>query len=356
MLESIKIQNFRGFEDHIVPFHATTVLVGRNNAGKSTIVEALRLISLAITYAKSRPHVPRIWRISRTARKAKNQAPTLLSLEDHADTVFHRYGDPPAVITARFASGAEVEVVVNPEEISASFSARSQADLQHVSILPQVAPVSRQEKLLNPETIHTNLSSLLASSHFRNQVHLLKEFFTDFKESAEESWPHLRIFAPEVFRKGFGNETLTLMVTDEDFTAEIAWMGHGLQMWLQAMWFLTRSRNHGTVILDEPDVYMHADLQRRFIRHVKRRHKQVIVASHSAEIMAEVEPEEILIINKSEKTSIFASNTPVAQQILNSLGSVHNLQFARLATAKKFLLVEGEDVGVLKRFQNTLGS
>ena len=354
MLERIRIQNFRGFEDHTVPLNPTTVLVGRNNAGKSTIVEALRLVSLALHYAKSRPNVPRVWSISRSARKAKNQAPTLLSLEDHPDTVFYRYGDPPATITATFTPGAEVEVIVNPDEIRAYFQARRQADIQHVSILPQVAPVSRKEKLLNAETVRDNLSSTLASSHFRNQVHLMKEFFPAFKDAAEESWPHLRVSPPEIIRRNGSDDWLTMMVVDEDFAAEIAWMGHGLQMWLQAIWFLTRAREHGTVILDEPDVYMHADLQRRLIRKVKRSHAQVIVATHSAEIMAEVEPEEILIINKTENTSTFATNLPVAQQVLNNLGSVHNLQFARLATAKRFLLVEGEDVGVLKRFQNAL--
>lgn len=354
MLEKIRIRNFRGFEDHTVPLLPVTVLVGRNNAGKSTIVEALRLISMALDYAKSRRAVPSFWKISRTARKAKNQAPTLLSLADHPDTVFHRYGDPPASITAYFLSGAEVDVVVNPDEISATFSASRQDDLDYVSILPQVAPVSREERLLNPETVYGNLTSLLAPSHFRNQVHLLKDHFSAFKNAAEESWPHLRISAPEIVRKGRIEDWLTMMIQDEDFTAEIAWMGHGLQMWLQAIWFLTRARNHGTVILDEPDVYMHADLQRRLIRQVKRNHKQIIVATHSPEIMAEVEPEQILIINKTEAASIFASDLPVAQQVLNSLGSVHNLQFARLATTRRFLLVEGEDVGVLKRFQNTL--
>jgi len=354
MLNKIRIQNFRGFEDHTVLLNPTTVLVGRNNAGKSTIVEALRLVSLALDYAKSRTNVPRSWSISRSARKAKNQAPTLLSLEDHPDTVFYRYGDPPATITATFTSGAEVEVMVNPDEIKAYFQASRQADIPYVSILPQVAPVMRKEKILNPETVRGNLSSVLASSHFRNQVHLLREFFPAFKDAAEESWPHLRVNRPEVISSNGAADWLTMMVVDEDFTAEIAWMGHGLQMWLQAIWFLTRARDHGTVILDEPDVYMHADLQRRLIRKVKQSHVQVIVATHSAEIMAEVEPDEILVINRAEPTSTYATKLPVAQQVLNSLGSVHNLQFARLATAKRFLLVEGEDVGVLKRFQNAL--
>jgi len=131
-------------------------------------------------------------------------------------------------------------------------------------------------------------------------------------------------------------------------------MGHGLQMWLQTMWFLARAREHETVILDEPDVYMHADLQRRLIRFLKTQHKQVIVATHSAEFMAEVEPDEILIIKKENKKSDFASGLPIAQEILTGLGSVHNLQLSRLAAAQRYVFVEGEDISVLKRFHDTL--
>src|SRR5438045_502223 len=98
MLDEIRITNFRGFEDHRLTFLPTTVIVGRNNAGKSTIVEALRLISLAVDFAKSRYYVPRQWIISRRLRTAKTRAPTLLSFEIDTDSVFHRYESPPATI------------------------------------------------------------------------------------------------------------------------------------------------------------------------------------------------------------------------------------------------------------------
>ena len=145
-----------------------------------------------------------------------------------------------------------------------------------------------------------------------------------------------------------------MMVTDGDFTAEIAWMGHGLQMWLQTMWFLARARDHETVILDEPDVYMHADLQRRLIRFVRAKHKQVVIATHSSEIMAEVKPENILIIDRTRTTSDFASSLPAVQRILTGVGSIHNLQLSRLWNSRRFLMVEGEDIGVLKHFQNAI--
>jgi AAA15 family ATPase/GTPase len=48
MLTKLRLQNFRCFKDHVVPLHPTTIIVGRNNAGKSTIVEALRLVSIIV--------------------------------------------------------------------------------------------------------------------------------------------------------------------------------------------------------------------------------------------------------------------------------------------------------------------
>ncbi len=91
---------------------------------------------------------------------------------------------------------------------------------------------------------------------------------------------------------------LHLEVRNEDFVGEIGLMGHGLQMWLQTMWFLALSKDAQTVILDEPDVYMHPDLQRRIIRFLRNRHPQCIITTHSVEILSEVRPEEILVVER----------------------------------------------------------
>jgi energy-coupling factor transporter ATP-binding protein EcfA2 len=120
------------------------------------------------------------------------------------------------------------------------------------------------------------------------------------------------------------------------------------------MWFLARSKDEDTVILDEPDVYMHADLQRRLIRIVRSRNPQLIVATHSIEIMAEVEPDEILVIDQGRREARFADSLPAVQRVIDQIGGVHNLNLARLSTSRKCLLLEGKDIEILKQFQNTL--
>lgn len=140
---------------------------------------------------------------------------------------------------------------------------------------------------------------------------------------------------------------LRLMVRNDDFVAEVAMMGHGLQMWLQTMWFLARVNPDATVILDEPDVYMHPDLQRRLIRHLRHQRKQLLLTTHSVEIMSEVEPEEILVIDRQHERSRFAASLPAVQKILDHVGSAQNVQLARLWHARKSVFVEGKDFRLL---------
>src|SRR2546430_7973070 len=87
------------------------------------------------------------------------------------------------------------------------------------------------------------------------------------------------------------------------------------------MWFVTSARKADTVILDEPDVYMHADLQRKLIRYVRRRFPQVIITTHSTEIMSEVVPSDIVVIDKAHPDSKRADTLPAVQRVLTSLGS-----------------------------------
>ena len=96
-------------------------------------------------------------------------------------------------------------------------------------------------------------------------------------------------------------ETINLLVTDNDYAAEIGMMGSGLQMWLQIIWFISHCPKSGTIVLDEPDVYMHPDLQRRILFLVKQRFAQTIIATHSVEIISAVEPRQIVTVDKKSR-------------------------------------------------------
>lgn len=359
MLTGLTVENFRGFDKHKIPLNAVTVIVGQNNAGKSTLVEAFRLIAIVTgRYRNLNYYTSPSW--AELPKAYYGVSPSLQNLEINFDSIFHRYGDPPAIITANFKDESSVTIYLAGEDkifavirdqngkIIKSRQQAYKANLPTVSIMPQVAPVQRNENILNADYVKRTMSSSLSSLHFRNQLNVYFDSFPEFQEIVENTWQGVRV--TELIGQGkMHSKPLYLEVRNEDFVAEIGAMGHGLQMWLQTMWFLTCSKDASTIILDEPDVYMHADLQRRIIRFLRNRYPQIILTTHSVEIMSEVQPDEILVIDKRKTQSKFASSLPAVQSLIDNVGSVHNIHLARLSHARRFILVEGKDLKLLKQ-------
>ncbi|NQT82118.1 AAA family ATPase [bacterium] len=364
MLKELHLKNFRGFEDHLLPIRPTTVIVGRNNAGKSSIAEALRLLSIVVNRHRALNFldVPS-WLRGREV--VPGVRPSLRGLEINFKTIFHRYEDPPAVISATFDSGAKVVIYVGQDadvhaiiedsrgrRVRTKRQART-AGIPSLATLPQIGPLAREEQVLTPRYVRRSMGSSLSSLHFRNQLNLLSDLFEDFSRTAEDTWTGLQV-RDLVGRGALPGSELSLLIRDGDFVAEVGSMGHGLQMWLQTIWFLTYSQGAKTLILDEPDVYLHADLQRRLIRLLKGRPQQVIIATHSVEVIAEVEPEELLVVDRRKPRSRFTTSLRAVQRVIHHVGGVHNIQLTRLAGSHRFLIVEGKDVRYLKQFQDRL--
>jgi hypothetical protein len=357
VLKEVRLQNFRCFEEHTIPLRNCTVAVGKNNAGKSTLVDALRIVSIVTSRLRTMTfRNPPRW--ADLPIREVGISPSLAGIEFNSENLFHRYGDPPAVIMARFSSSASLKiylgadgqvhaVIFDSNGVVATTRARVDSlGIERVEIMPQVAPLERSELLLNSDYVRRNVSSALASRHFRNQLHLMEDHFSAFRHLAEETWPGLQVRDLALVTNSEEKKEFSLLVRTDDFVTEVATMGHGLQMWLQTIWFLSRVDKRATVILDEPDVYMHPDLQRRLMRYLRHRDSQVVVTTHSVEIMAEIEPEDILVLDRRRK-SAFAGSFPAVQKVLDHVGSAHNLQLAKLWHAKKCLLVEGTDFSLI---------
>jgi hypothetical protein len=292
-------------------------------------------------------------------------SPSIEGMEFNVQNLFHRYGEPPAIVTATFTNGNCTKIYIGPEgrlhvvlitaggQVVRNRGMAPEGFLPRVEIMPQVAPVQRSEVVLDPDYVRRNLSSVLAPAHFRNQLNLLHDRFPRLQALAEQTWNGLRI-EELIGAGGVRGSELQLLVRNDDYVSELATMGHGLQMWLQTMWFLSRVEENSTVTLDEPDVYMHPDLQRRLIRHLRVSHPQVIVTTHSVEIMSESEADDLLVIDRTQDESRFATSMPAAQRVLEQLGSAQNLQLAKLWHARRCLLVEGKDFRYLSDFYDVI--
>jgi len=370
MLERLHLDNFRGFEDHTVPLRELTIVVGANNAGKSTIVEALRLIALVVRRFRrgtgAFTEMPGWLDHPDAFRGIQPAVAGRSGFEGHGPSTFHQYGDPPAVLRAEFATGVSVIVFIGPDgeihgvardsdghAVGTSAAARA-LDLTAIQIQPQVAPLLRREVLLTEETVRRGEGTYLAPQHFRNQLWVSDEEEWDaFVQLAESTWPGLQI----IELRGDPNhprDPFELDVRDGAFVGEASLMGHGLQMWLQTIWFLARADSESCVVLDEPDVYMHPDLQRRLLSLVRARFAQLVIATHSIELIADVDPGAILAIDRSLHQSLFVTDLPGVQALIDELGGVHNIQVSRLLRGRALVFVEGGDLKILRSLQSQI--
>ena len=244
-------------------------------------------------------------------------------------------------------------VLYRPErKVVTSRSDALQLRIKQIQIMPPVGAIAKQEKRLNDDYVQANLNTNLSALHFRNQLRLNPELLPKFRNLTESSWSHLQVQELDVETGEEG--AITLFIRDRSFVAEVGWVGQGLQSWLQTTWFLSRVGESDTVVFDEPDVYLHADLQRKLIRFLTSKYRQTIVATHSLEIISDVSPENIIVVDKQSRTSRGATTLPAVQLFMDSLGGAYNLQLMRLWNAKRCLLIEGKDMDFLDVFHAKL--
>jgi predicted ATP-dependent endonuclease of OLD family len=120
------------------------------------------------------------------------------------------------------------------------------------------------------------------------------------------------------------------------------------------LYHIYRVRSFATIILDEPEVYLHPDLQRRLVHLLESTGRQVVVATHSSEIVAEAEPRLVTLVEKGRKNARRARDEATLEQLSFTLGTAFNLRLARALRSRVVLFVEGQDMAIIRRFSKTL--
>lgn len=359
-LEKIIFENYRCFEDTEIFFKDISIIVGKNNAGKSTVIEALRLIALAGKKSKisNFSHPP-----TEIKKLGKGVKINIDCLKIDLRTVAYLYSDNVAIIKAVFSDKSRIEVHLTQNVVFSFFYDNNNIIIKNkteaqkyffdlINIMPPISTIKEIEKKLLQDTVNQSKDTYLASRHFRNEIFLYKKgYYNEFKKLAEKTWDGLKI--DEI---SADDDFIRLYIKDHLFTAEIALMGSGIQMWLQVIWFICRTKGSSTIILDEPDVYMHPDLQKKILLIVKKNYPQVIIATHSVDIISEVDANNIVLIDKKNKTTQYADDINGVQKIVDTIGSIYNMSLLRISLHRKCLFVEGKDLDILAKFYEKIYS
>ena len=124
--------------------------------------------------------------------------------------------------------------------------------------------------------------------------------FEEFAKLVEQTWAGSEIEAPTI--ADHLNNTLTMFCRENRILRELYWIGSGFQIWCQLLTHLIRAKESSLIVIDEPEVYLHADLQRQLVGLLRDYNADVILATHSTEIMGEAEPADLVLIDKKNRS------------------------------------------------------
>jgi energy-coupling factor transporter ATP-binding protein EcfA2 len=351
-ISSIEFQNFKGFRHHTVSLKHTNFLVGANNCGKSTIISSFRILEAALRRARSRNPE----RILVSGEPTRGYEVSLEDLDVSTENVHTDYDDIESSIEFKLENGNLLKLVfpvsggcyLIPESnhsVVGSPQTFERFFPLPLVVVPVLGPLEHDEKLVKSGTVQRNLSSARASRNFRSYWMYHQEEFPRFAELISQTWPSMSVLKPELT-----DEIVKMYCLEHRMTRELYWSGFGFQIWCQLLSHLARAAEGSLVVIDEPEIYLHPDVQRQIPRILDDLKLSSVIATHSTEIISQAEPSEIIPVDKNARSAKRLRDVKEIQLVLEQIGSVQNLLLSRLARHGRVLFFEGEDLKLLKKF------
>lgn len=359
---SLRLTNFKRFRSFYIKLKDGNVLVGPNNSSKSSILDAFRLLEACLR--NSRTKSPTHIQIPGTGVFPGYIVPETV-LPFSLDNVCYNYSEDDSIVEFQGSNGAVAVIRLNPNRstrfyvdahskwfgTSKKLRSAFPADLV---IVPALAPLEAQEESVTDDTVRRNASTRLASRVLRNfWLRASENDFEDFRNNVRQAWPKVELKKPEL-KSGSYPLLVQMFFSEDRIDREIQWAGYGFQIWLQLQTHLARCKPDSTIIIDEPDIYLHPDLQRRLLKDVRARAGQFLMATHAVEIINEANSHEIVSVSPNYKSAKRIASEDDYSELFRYLGASGNADFARIAKARKVIFVEGQDGRLIRRIASQL--
>ncbi len=308
-IASIQMINFKKFRSFRLDSGELNILTGRNNAGKSSILDALRVAHDVLRFSSRR--VPELYEFE--GRSCVGFTLPITALKIPIANITWNYSDDPASIRITLRNRSQFVIVIHPDHPIRAYlltegplprttsAFRRQFPLSLV-VVPTLGPVEENEYFLTDKTISSSENTRTAHRHLRNILsRKTEEEFQEFSREVSSAWPEIYLERPRV--RGHG-EPMEMMFFEDRIPREIFWAGFGLQVWMQMILQFMRGSNDSVLVLDEPDIYLHPELQVRMIELASRKFGQIFVATHSPAIIDLAGAEDVLTISAKEGAAI----------------------------------------------------
>lgn len=336
------------------------ILIGPNNCGKSTIIGVFRILDVAIRRARTKSasflpggiygyelspeEIPISLENVHTNYSDEETYVAFYLNNRNKLTLFFPPNEKRCYLTAEINNYGRIKM---PREFRKAFPLE-------IVIVPVMGPVEHEEDEKTLDTVKNGLATHRASRHFRNYWMKFPEDFENFSSLIKETWKGITIEKP--YKVDPMDSKLVMFCKESGILRELYWAGFGFQIWCQLLTHISRAKNKDLLIIDEPEIYLHPEVQRQLINILRDLGTDILIATHSTEILAEADASEVLLIDKHASSPSRLKDIAGIQSAIEKIGSIQNITLSQLARNKKILFTEGKyDFKILRRFAKKLG-
>ncbi|HEX3745840.1 MAG TPA: AAA family ATPase [Bryobacteraceae bacterium] len=372
MITKLTLRNFKSVQEQVYEFTPFDLLVGRNNSGKSTVLQALAIWQFCVDeFHRSNRGGSKGIQIVLPNFTALPVPEFNLLWKDRTDRVWPEVNGQKKQqyiligidVEWRQASGETdsfgVELRYHSSQTIYAIPAGGwkkfrdcEQHLPKIAYVPPFSGLEPTEKWLDEAPMRQQVGKGQPGSVLRNlllrvwkpEPHVNgragKTTPPDWKELADTV---KRWFSVEIHEPGYESAkdvyiTVEYRQKEKDF--DIIAGGSGFHQTLTLLAFLYGYKPT-TILLDEPDAHLHVNLQREILDYFKRQGQktgiQFLIATHAEEFVRGVNVGELVsLLNQSPK------RVQSAPEVLRAMADVSNEEIALLMVSPYILYVEGE--------------
>lgn len=384
MIHKLILKNFKKVKDETFLFNNFDLIVGANNSGKSTALQALAIwqycvdqfrltkkkgtngiqIVLPNFTALPLPEFNLLW-TDRTDREykdddSKNGGKAQIYIYIEIDVYWRDGAETENNFCVQMRYQSPQSVYAKPKDGWKEFiDLDSTGDLPRIVYVPPFSGLEPHERWLDDGNVRQNVGKAQPGSVLRNLLlRVTDREGTPIKENKDwkeivdriKEWFGVEIIPPQ-YEKGISTEIIVEYKSNRK-VFDIISGGSGFHQIVTLMAFLYGYPDATTILFDEPDAHLHVNLQRQIINYFKQQNKtQFLVATHSEEFIKGVDINSILSVLSGKPKRVDSNNAVIA-----ALSEVDNIDIVRTQESPYILYLEGEDdERILSAWANTLG-
>jgi predicted ATPase len=354
LIRRVHIENFKRWDSLDAELKPLDCLVGPNNSGKTTLLQALALFDFGVHHClsgknggieiKSRTISPEDFYVIPCAN------PVDLWTDRKTQALGkHKKIRIQVIFDNELEASVSVDLNYNRFGVALNCSDESPASLQklaklRISYLPVFSTFLTQEERKTPAVIEDALARGRVNSVIRNLLlNLKRENRQDLLVGVlRRIFPNLAEINIEFDEANDRFISFTYQEKGRPKEFDVFMAGSGFQQFIYLFGFI-HLRQPTIVLFDEPDAHLHGSLQDALLvefQHLVAEGRQILFATHSREMITRIDPSHILSIAETE-----AKRLEIAFDVydtLDSLGSVDPTQLAIIQAYRRVMVVENQ--------------